>query len=172
MRLGEILQSAALISAAQLEVAVHNQHQADNILLGEILALHGWIKQDTADFFAEQWPKLVQQIYRQQRIGDYLKSAALLNETQINSILKEQWQTGVKFGNLAVVKGWLKPATVDFFLTYLFPEQRSKGALIGRRQTKVRTKQGTAATTSPSQEAIIQSQIMLTNPDEDITWLN
>ena len=142
-RLGEILQEAELVSAAQVEVALYNQEQRVGLLLGEILALHGWIQQDTADFFAEQWPRLINQMDRK-RLGEYLRAAALLDEAQIEVILKEQWQTGIKFGTSAVLKGWLKPETIDFFLAYLFPEQRFQGPLMGRCQDHQATQQALA----------------------------
>lgn len=87
--------------------------QFNQTRLGEILARRGWLKQETADFFAEQWPTLLSQT--KQPLGQYFKEAALLNKVQIEAILSEQRQTGLKFGELAVQKGWLKRITLDFF---------------------------------------------------------
>ncbi|MEB3190526.1 MAG: hypothetical protein VKL42_09320 [Snowella sp.] len=56
--LGLILREADLVTPAQIEVALQDQ-QYYQLPLGEILALHGWVHQETADFFAEQWPKLI-----------------------------------------------------------------------------------------------------------------
>ena len=165
-KLGEILQEAELITAAQVEVALHNQNQRLGMLLGEILALHGWIKQDTADFFVDQWPRLVNQTDRK-RLGDYLQAAALLEEEQINAILKEQWQTGVKFGSLVVLRGWLKPATIDFFLTYLFPHQLSEGPLISRRSFEQQTSD--AMGHSYANRILAQTELF---PDKDIRWID
>lgn len=118
--LGEVLQQADLISAAQIEVALRDQIEYQDMRIGEILALRGWIKQETADFFAQQWLILLEQ-KRKQPLGYYLKEAALLNERQISTILAEQKQeqTRMLFGELAVSKGWIKQHTIDFFLEYL-----------------------------------------------------
>ena len=55
--IGEILTEADLITKPQLEVALRDQIYNEDMLLGEILALRGWIKQDTADFFVREWFK-------------------------------------------------------------------------------------------------------------------
>ncbi|MGH2412432.1 MAG: hypothetical protein ACRDEA_01785 [Microcystaceae cyanobacterium] len=124
--IGLVLQEADLISASQLEVALQDQSQFGHLLLGEILALRGWIKQETADFFAQHWTELLQDQDRQkQPLGYYLKLAALLDDHQINTILDEQLQIGVRFGELAVLKGWLKQKTIDFFLEHLISQNKS-----------------------------------------------
>lgn len=116
--LGAVLQQAGLVSAAQVQQALKQQQQTNNNLkIGEILARQGQINSKTADFFAEQWFNLPKQ--PKQPIGQYLKQAALLNESQIQVILTEQKQTQQKFGELAIAKGWLKQTTVNFFLRYL-----------------------------------------------------
>lgn len=79
-------------------------------------------KAKTADFFAEGLPAL-QNRHSKQPLGQYLKEAALLNEEQIATILREQKQTGLRFGELAVKKGWLKSTTIDFFLNLLGSRQ-------------------------------------------------
>ena len=118
--LGAVLQQAGLVSAAQVEAALQEQAQSRNLRLGEVLALHGWLKLATATFFAEQWPRLRHQNPPQQ-LEQCLEAAGLLDAAQIAAILKEQQQTGVSFGALAVAKGWLKQATLDFFLAYVAP---------------------------------------------------
>jgi tetratricopeptide (TPR) repeat protein len=124
--LGTVLQQADLVSAEQIEVALREQARSPNLRIGEILALRGWLKQKTADFFAQSWPTLVNQESKRP-LGQYLKEAALLNELQIEIVLSEQKQTGLRFGELAVKKGWLKPTTVDFFLDFLVPERQANG---------------------------------------------
>ena len=116
--LGAVLQQAGLISAAQVQQALKQQQQTNsNLKIGEILARQGRINSKTADFFAEQWFNLPKE--PKQPIGQYLKQAALLDESQIQAILNEQKQTQQKFGELAIAKGWLKQTTLDFFLRYL-----------------------------------------------------
>jgi hypothetical protein len=94
--------------------------------IGEILALRGWLKQETADFFAERWPSLLSQKSKQP-LGQYLKEAALLSEKQIKLILLQQKQKKLqlRFGTLVVLNGWLKPSTIEFFLNYFYPERPS-----------------------------------------------
>lgn len=121
--LGLMLQDAGLITQSQVTVALRDQIQYCDLKLGEILALRGWIKQETADFFAEKLRFFCKEEPKH-LFGFYLKEANLLSPEQINSILMEQNQTMLRFGTLAVLKGYLKQNTVDFFIRYLFPEHR------------------------------------------------
>jgi hypothetical protein len=116
--IGEILREAGLIYEAQLEVALRDQAIYPDLRLGEILALRGWIKQQTVDFFAEEWSNLSGESSKKP-IGYYLKQAALLDEKQIKFILEKQQDIKFHFGALAVFQGWLPPTTLDFFLNYL-----------------------------------------------------
>lgn len=154
--LGAVLQQAGLVSAVQVKQALKQQSQVgNNQRIGEILAAQGYIKPQTAEFFAEYWSNLIQEDPKQP-IGQYLKQAALLNEQQIQVILDEQKKTQVKslgghqpetssngskqplppglinsplrslkFGELAIAKNWLKQTTIDFFLRYLAAESRN-----------------------------------------------
>jgi tetratricopeptide (TPR) repeat protein len=125
-QLGVVLQQADLVSSTQVKIALREQAQFKTKRIGEILARRGWLKQETADFFVEQWPNLLSHRVKQP-IGQYFKKAALLSDRQIEAILAEQKQTKLKFGELAVKKGWLKSNTIDFFLTYLtFQEQTDR----------------------------------------------
>lgn len=120
--IGEILQEADLITTPQLEVALRDQAYYEDMRLGEILALRGWIKQDTADFFVQEWFKLVNNRINHP-IGFYLNKAGLLSESDIQKILNEQQQNSLRFGDAAIKQGLLKPNTVKFFLQNLFPSQ-------------------------------------------------
>lgn len=123
--IGETLQEAGLITSPQLEVALRDQTYYQDMRLGEILALRGWVKQDTADFFVREWFKLVNK--RVDRpIGFYLKQAGLLTEQDIKRILLEQNKYSLRFGDTAVKQGLIKPTTVDFFVQNLFPSQLKK----------------------------------------------
>ena len=122
--LGEILVEAGLVSLAQIEIALQEQSQS-NLKIGEILALHGWIKQETADFFVEKWSQLLEN-EKKQPLVYYFKEAAILDEQQIAILLKEQklqqQKQGkkIRFHNLAVERGYLKQITVDYFLASMF----------------------------------------------------
>lgn len=118
--LGKVLQQADLISSEQVEIALKEQTQSAGLRLGEILVSHGWLKQETADFFSEDWPALLKQAQKQP-LGKYLEAAGLLNEYQIKTLLAEQPLQNLRFEELAVLKGWLKPTTMKFLLEYLAP---------------------------------------------------
>ena len=112
--------AAGLISASQIEIALREQ-ELHGMRIGEILALHNWIKQETADFFVEILPSLLRQEQKKPLVY-YFKQAGLLSEEQVNKILRLQKQKGtkVRFHRLAVEQGYLKQLTVDFFLSNLF----------------------------------------------------
>ncbi|MEL6930270.1 MAG: hypothetical protein AAFO95_16765 [Cyanobacteria bacterium J06600_6] len=120
--IGEILEEAALITHPQLEVALRDQAYYEDMRLGEILALRGWIKQDTADFFGQDWFKLVNRRI-DRPIGFYLHKAGLISESDIQLILREQHVNSLRFGDTAIQQGLIKPNTVNFFLQNLFPSQ-------------------------------------------------
>ena len=123
--LGVVLQQAGLVSEYQVKVALQDQAHWSELRIGEIMALRGWLKPETADFFAEQWPTLVSQ-KRKQPLGQYLKEAALLDEEQISAILSAQRKTRIRFGTLAALKGWIKQTTINFFVESLAPEPKKK----------------------------------------------
>lgn len=130
--LGELLKEADLITAAQIEVALHEQRYYP-LPIGEILTLHGWVQQETADFFVEYWDNLLNSSSRHP-LGHYLELASLLDEKQICTILEEQRSLGIRFGAVAVLKGWLKQKTVDYFLENLFPAAKTTSDFQGKRQ--------------------------------------
>jgi hypothetical protein len=120
--LGEILREADLITAAQLQTVLQDKSIYQEQLLGEIIASRGWLKQETADFFADQWLNYLE-TPPQYRLGEYLKEAGLLNDQQIEDILAVQQKLSIKFGEAVILNGWLKPTTIEFFLKYLFPDK-------------------------------------------------
>jgi hypothetical protein len=132
-KIGLLLQESSLVSPAQIEVALYDQMTYNHLRLGEILSLRGWIKQETVDFFADRWPSELHLLYRK-RIGYYLKSAALLDDRQILSILGEQPKLGLRFGAIAVLHGWLRQETLNFFLENLSPRPKKRSAFIDRRR--------------------------------------
>lgn len=120
--LGTILQQAGLVSANNVKEALQQQQQSSiDIRIGEILASKGCISLETANFFAEKLPVLMQK-KNKKPIGQYFKQAKLLTEEQIQTILQQQKKTKLKFGEQAVVDGLLGQMTVDFFLKYLKDE--------------------------------------------------
>ncbi len=116
---GEVLKQAGLVSAEQVEIALKTQQEQGNRRLGEILVLQGWLKQETADFFAEEWWSLLNQ-KQKKPLGYYFEKAGLLDAAQIRDILNEQKQKAILFGELAIKKGWITPVTLNFFLQHLY----------------------------------------------------
>ncbi len=116
--LGLVLQKAGLISLEQVKIALQAKKSLPSRRIGEILAIRGWIKPETANFFAEQWPNfLVNQ--KLQPLGQYLKAAGLISDRHIDTILQEQATTHLKFGDYAVLKGLISQTTLNFFLQQL-----------------------------------------------------
>jgi hypothetical protein len=132
--LGEILQEADLISPSQIEVVLRDQVYYHDLRIGEILALRGWLKPETAEFFVEKWPSLLRQKPRKP-LGYYLQEAALLDLSQISEILKlqKQEQHWVRFGKIAVLHGLVSQKTVDFFLENLSCKYETETLFISRR---------------------------------------
>ncbi|MDJ0595719.1 MAG: pentapeptide repeat-containing protein [Pleurocapsa sp. MO_226.B13] len=118
--LGEILIEAGLIPIHQLELALQEQKHT-GMRVGEILVLHGWIKQETVDFFADKWTKFIEEKDKKPLIY-YFQQAGLLNDEQVEAIarLQQLKHKKTRFHRLAVEQGYLKRTTVDFFLAYLF----------------------------------------------------
>lgn len=133
--LGETLRKAGLISFAQIQVALADLEFNQNFRLGETLVTRGWIKQRTADFFADEWDFLVRQSTKYP-LGYYLEHSGLLTEQQILLILQEQKLLWLKFGSIAVLKGFINQNTLDFFLDSLFPLALLESASKGNHQTR------------------------------------
>ena len=150
--LGQVLEQAGLISNFHVRAALDIQSQGHQIKFGEILVQKGILKQKTVDFFAEQWPELVQQRITQP-LGYYLQEAALINEQQIETLLQEQQQTGMLWGELVVEKGWIKFKTLNFFLQH-----------IGKTENKIKL-------LSPSHQEIIKSLHLETKSGSPYTLL-
>jgi tetratricopeptide (TPR) repeat protein len=159
--LGKVLQQADLISSEQVEIALKEQTQVAGMRLGEILASHGWLKQETADFFSQQWPILVKEKPKQP-LGKYLEEAGLLNKHQIRAILAEQAQQNLRFGELAVLKGWLKSSTIEFFLDHLAPAPQQQQEIWQHTQT-------------PTYDSLVQAEklkLAMVAPQHNLTTSN
>jgi len=135
--LGIVLQEANLLAIPQIQLALRDQISYPYMRLGEILAMRGWIKQETADFFAQDWIKLTRQRPRKP-LGYYLQKSALINDKHIEAILEEQKYTGLRFGSVAVIQGLLKTQTLEFFLMNLFPQELAEATLTNKYQINAR----------------------------------
>ena len=128
--LGAVLEEAGLVSSEKVNQALVEQKQGqENVRIGDILVAKGYINPQTADFFAENWSQTVKETVKQP-LGQYLKQAALLSEKQIQEILAEQQQNKLRFGEIAIAKGWIRQQTVNFFLRYLQPDYLSSAKVV------------------------------------------
>ncbi len=88
--LGKILLEAGLVSIYQIEIALGEQKQHD-LKIGEVLASHGWIKQQTSDFLAEKWFSILQKPQKRP-LAFYLFLAGLLEREQLLTLKQKQKQ--------------------------------------------------------------------------------
>ena len=129
LRTGELLIKAGLVTEAQVQVALRDQTILGKLYrIGEILALRGWVQQATIDFLIIDLPRIIQQTSKL-RLGEYLTEARLLTQEQVDELLKEQCQCGVRIGSLAVMHGWIGKQTLDFFLGIIFPDKLNESGL-------------------------------------------
>ncbi|MEO0356375.1 MAG: hypothetical protein AAF268_16265 [Cyanobacteria bacterium P01_A01_bin.3] len=132
LKIGELLVTAGLLSEARVQVALLDKNMSDGqYRTGEILAMRGWVQQETTDFFVDVLPKLATTPSRLP-LGEYLTLAHLLTSDQVDALLKEQKQCGVRLGSLAVMHGWIPQRTLDFLLEVLFPERQNERELAMR----------------------------------------
>lgn len=150
--LGEMLQRAGLLSQAQLDVVLQDQQWQPDLRIGDILELRGWVKRDAIEFFAEQWPQLAT-VGRDNPIGYYFQQAGLLNSQQVDALLKEQKQAGLRIGALAVLHGWLSQETLDWFLRSLAPEESTSSAFMKRKQANESDRLNPAGQAQPKPQA-------------------
>ena len=177
--LGMVLREADLVSIPQLKLALESQIDYPYLRLGEILAVRGWLKPETADFFAQDWAQLVQQ-RTSEPLGYYLEKSALLELNQIEAVLEEQRATGIRFGTVAVLQGLLKSTTLDFFLMYLFPQEVGVSPFAGKYrincQRYQQSPQRIAVLENQTQKTIIQpgqNQLQLEEQSEaEIIWID
>lgn len=177
--LGELLQRAGLLSAGQLEVVLQDQKWQPDLRIGDILELRGWVRRDAIEFFADQWPRLASG-GRDRPIGHYFQQAGLLDSQQVNALLREQEQAGLRIGALAVLHGWLSQETLDWFLQSLAPEESGASAFIKRTPSNHRdrlsqTEQSQSA--QPATQAQPSWQEAVTEPPaqpslDDISWVD
>ena len=118
--IGEILREAGLISSPQLQTALKTQIKYSDFRLGEIIVSQGWLQQKTIDFLVDVFSRCnLHKYLSKQPIGYYLQEAGLLTGEQIDTLVQEQKNLNIKFCYLAVIKGFLRPKTADFFLDHV-----------------------------------------------------
>ena len=73
------------------------------------------------------------------RLGSYLLDAGLLNPDQVNVALNDQQATGMRFGEVLVVRGWLKEQTIEWVMKRVVePERQQRDRQMGDRQSVTR----------------------------------
>lgn len=120
--LTDTLIQAGLLNEVQIQVAMHDLKIHSDMRLSEVLALRGWIAEETVDFFDLMWEMRLKQGDRQ-NIGQYFLEARLITEAQLHDVLEEQKRSSLLFGEVAVLKGYMKQETVRFFVKHLFPDR-------------------------------------------------
>jgi hypothetical protein len=113
--LGDLLLAAGLLSQPQLDSALAEKGHCQ-MLLGEIVALRGWIHPETVDFLLRERDDIFPREPGRHPIGEYLKAARLLTEEQIVEALRLQKRQKMYFGVAVVQQGYIKQDTMDFFL--------------------------------------------------------
>jgi glycosyltransferase involved in cell wall biosynthesis len=109
-QIGQLLKEAGLLTEVQVNdiLTMQSGKQHSGLKFGEIAVLKGWVR-----------PEVVNSILTLNKpIGQLLREAGLLTEGQINDILKTQdiQHGGLRFGEVAVLKGWVHPDTINFVL--------------------------------------------------------
>ncbi|BAQ60462.1 hypothetical protein GM3708_868 [Geminocystis sp. NIES-3708] len=166
--IGKILEEAGLINSGQIHVALVEQSIYSHLKLGEILALHGWIDQQTADFFGHKIKELIVNDHKKQ-IGNYFFEAGLLKENDIKAILDEQKKLGVKFGSLAVLRGCITQDTLKFFLKYFASDAKNTNDIQYRDKTTMNLKRTIASENSAKITHPTNSQKQTVNNNNDLT---
>jgi hypothetical protein len=168
--LGTVLLRGGLISPAQVEVALVDQRHNPTLRIGDVLELRGWLHRSTLEFFSEEWPQLVAG-EADHPLGVYLQKAGLLTQKQLDTLLKEQLQTGMRIGALAVLHGWLKQETLDLFLRGIAPEHHTDSVFKPLRQSQEHENSGPQENIDlyPSRAASATAQ---NDNDEEIPWVD
>ncbi len=72
------------------------------------------------------------------RLGGYLVEAGLLTTAQVDVALNDQKITGMRFGEILVVRGWVKQQTIDFIMKrVILPERQQRRSLSQKNSAAV-----------------------------------
>ncbi len=112
------LNQAGLMSESQIEIAIQDRNRHKDLTLEEIIILRGWLKEKTLDFFLEKLPKIINQP-KTLSLAQCLEQAGLVSKEKIIDLLQSQQETGTNFDSLVMELGYIKKATLNFFINYL-----------------------------------------------------
>ena len=62
------------------------------------------------------------------RIGSYLVEAGLITQAHIDVVLADQEATGMRFGEIVVLRGWLKEQTIEYLMEKIVLPEREVNA--------------------------------------------
>lgn len=65
---------------------------------------------------------------RLKRLGSYLIEAGLLTQAHIDVALADQEATGLRFGDILVVRGWIKEKTIEYLMEKVILPEREAAA--------------------------------------------
>lgn len=61
-------------------------------------------------------------------IGSYLVEAGLITQAHIDVVLADQEATGVRFGDILVIRGWLTEQTIEYLMEKIILPEREAAA--------------------------------------------
>jgi hypothetical protein len=114
-------------------------------------------------------------------LGSYLVDAGLLSGDQIKVILADQQATGMRFGEIAVARGWVKEQTVEWIIRKVIEPERK--ALQQRLAQSTPPTQPLASETTLRQDTtvkqpFIRRDLPISKPlpsvkssDSDVNWV-
>jgi len=115
--LEERLTDAGLLSNAQLILLHQDQFNQPELTVDEILRLRGWFKDTTLNFFIYLEQALLEE-FRKLSIGQRLKYAGLVDDTQLDVAIEYKRQTNIRMGHAIFLSGILDQITVDYFVQF------------------------------------------------------
>jgi hypothetical protein len=87
-------------------------------------------------------------------IGNYLLEAGLLSAAQVDVILSDQASTGMRFGEIAVSRGWLKEQTIEYLMKHLIMPQQSTPIIVQEDIVEDFPNEGSERSQDPSAKSI------------------
>ena len=70
-------------------------------------------------------------------IGSYLIEAGLITQAHIDVALADQEATGVRFGDILVIRGWITEQTIEYLMEKIISPEREATARESLAQLKM-----------------------------------
>lgn len=114
--IGELLHETGLISKPQLmQVLEIQKTSSSSYRLGDLIAEQGWLPSETIDFLRSDLPTIVES-KQYLRLGELLVGARILQEEQLDRLLKNRSTNRQRLGQVIIKEGWVNPKTVNWFV--------------------------------------------------------